>query len=267
MFDMAIINPATCRKSQVLRLAGKIDKIVRTSGGSLAIMEHKTTGDSIKPLSDYWTQVRLDHQITTYWVAAHDKGHPVTTVIYDAIHKPGMDLKRATPEEKRQFKKNGEPYASTRLVDETPDEYRERLWADILSRPDFYFQRQHFPRTTTDVAQFRGDLWVQQKLMHQCVVNNWHPRNTGACTKPYRCEFLDVCNQDITEDAIPDGFVKIGFIHPELEDDNSTTSTTASTGLGETEGGTDKDACTKTIEGDTGILGTEVGNQCGRGLG
>lgn len=258
-FSVAIINPETCRASRVFRLAGKIDKIVADDAVPCGLMEHKSTGDSIAPLADFWLRVRMDQQVSTYWVAAHELGHPVQTIIYDAIHKPGIDRKKATPVEKRKFKKNGDPYASTLLVDETPDNYRERLWADITSRPEFYFCRQKFARTAKDIEDYRRDLWSQQKLIRQCEVNDWHPRNTGACTSLYRCEFLDVCNDDITEDTIPDGFVKLDYIHPELQNDNDIAATT---GEHATQGGTEDNGGTETIDDNAGIPCTEAGSQC-----
>lgn len=70
--------------------AGMIDKIVSMPDGRIAILEHKTTGDSIKSDSDYWKQAKMSSQVSFYFQAAcDDPALPSPdTIFYDVIHKP-----------------------------------------------------------------------------------------------------------------------------------------------------------------------------------
>jgi hypothetical protein len=46
---------------------------------------------------------------------------------------------------------------------ETPDEFFERLRADIASRPTFYYAREEIPRLSADLEDCREELWQQQQ--------------------------------------------------------------------------------------------------------
>lgn len=242
-FDLPIRNPATGAPSTVFRVGGKIDKIVRLPDGRLAVMEHKTTGFSIEdPDADYWKRTRLDHQITLYLWAARRLGHDCRTVIYDAIHKPTIEPKMVSCVDAdgvkivndangdRVYKRDGSPRLTgdtakgyvLQQARETNTEYGDRLTKDIGERPRFYFQRQEVPRLESDVSEFLTELWQQQKAIRQAQLNGWHFRNTGACTSPFRCEYLDVCHGGIDlDDGPPPGFIQLDNIHPELEEINN----------------------------------------------
>lgn len=83
--------------------AGKIDKIVRLASGKLAILEHKTTGDSISPDSHYWKRRRMDRQTRFYFSAARDMGYNVEEIVYDVVKKPDIVPKRLTKEDFKKF--------------------------------------------------------------------------------------------------------------------------------------------------------------------
>lgn len=219
VFRLPIRNPATGKASTIYTQGGKIDKIIRQVSRQLAVGEHKTTSKSIAPDSDYWKQIRLSQQVTGYYAAAKELGYDVRTIIWDAIHKPGMKPKDATPKEKLVFNKNGSLSARCREHDESLSDYGDRLAADIVKDPGKYFQRQEVPRTQGDVDEFQQELWDQQKTIREAERTGRHFRNTSACTTPYRCVWLDVCHygKDI-EHGPPEGFVQIDFVHPELEE-------------------------------------------------
>ena len=170
-FDLPIVNPETNQPSRTFRLAGQIDKIVKLPDGRPAVLEYKTTGDSIGPESDYWPRLRLDTQISIYLYAARQMGYDCQTVIYDVCHKPGMRLLRATPEEKKKFTKEGKLYANLRESDENVNVFGVRLQEDILARRDFYFQRREIPRLESDLLEFQQELWDQGKLIRDCQIN------------------------------------------------------------------------------------------------
>ncbi len=220
VFCLPIRNPETGRASHTFKIAGKIDKIVERADLCIAIREHKTTGDPIeKPDADYWKRTRLDQQVTGYFWAARELGHAVETIEWDAIHKPGMAPHKATPIEKRKYKKDGDLYANQRLVDEPLPEYAERLMADIGSRPNFYYRREEVPRLQSDIDEYLAELWQVAIAIRQAQLHDRHYRNTSACTSPYRCEYLDVCHgAESFADGLPEGFEKIDFVHPELEE-------------------------------------------------
>lgn len=242
VFDLPIVNPATGRESRTYRFGGKIDKIVQWNGAPV-VMEHKTTGDSIHDESEYWDQLRVDTQISGYYMAARALGFDVQSVLYDVIHKPGMrplDSKPCLDEQGRKivvhkgtndraYKSNGEPYLSAGRDDleylsapETVEQFRDRLMTDIYDRPDFYYARREIPRLDSDIEEFRRELWTIAQDIRSSERNGWHYRNTQACRKPYPCEYREACWQGFNFDrGEPTGFVRVANVHPELQGDRN----------------------------------------------
>jgi len=217
-FELPIINPDTGRMSRVSKVAGRIDGIVKLPDGRLAVMEHKTTSDDLLPDSEYWKKLRIDSQISLYFLAAQQSGYNVETILYDVLRKPSIRPYRATPPEKRKYKADGSLYTNQHDKDETPSEYAERFTEDIGIRPDFYFARKEIPRLAADIEEFQYELWQMTKLLHDCEKNHRYPRNTGACIGFGRCPYFELCTNgfDIHSDTIPDNFVKVDDVHPEL---------------------------------------------------
>jgi len=87
-FELPIYNPVTNKADSVFVIAGKIDKIIKLADGRLAVMEHKTTSDDIVVTSDYWRRLRIDIQISVYYLAARMLGYQVETILYDVVRKP-----------------------------------------------------------------------------------------------------------------------------------------------------------------------------------
>lgn len=221
-FDLPIVNPYTGREYAGHRNAGKIDGIAELPDGRLALVEHKTTSDEIGPASDYWQRLLIDQQISRYYLAAHELGYPVSAVVYDVLRKPQirpknvakLDRHRATTE-RHYFNLQLNGVCPER---ETPRMYGARLLADLSERPEFYFARNEIPRLQSDLDQFKLDQWAAVRAISSCELDGYWPRNTGACTSPYRCQFLDVCrglNGD-PDEQVPDGFRIAGNLHPEL---------------------------------------------------
>lgn len=213
-FELPILNPATGKSSRRYTFAGKMDKIVKLPDGRVALMEHKTTSESIEADSDYWKRLRLDQQISGYYHAARRLGYDVQTVIYDVIRKPSIRPKLVNK------------------VRETAEQYGERLLADIGERPDFYYARREIPRLQNDLDQFAAELWAMTQIVGHSERYKMWPRNTAACVHPYRCQYLDVCDHDTTN-SVPDGFVRVDDPHVELtvkkekRNDNNGTTTQA----------------------------------------
>lgn len=222
-FRLPLVNPDTGAAIRSFELGGKIDKIVKLPDGRLAIKEHKTTGDDISAESDYWIRLRIDQQISLYFLAARELGYDVQTVLYDVIRKPAIRPKQILKADYAKWQTTGvyfdEKFAFTGRDRETPQMWGARLRADIGSRPDFYFACREIPRLESDIQDFRYDLWQYAQLLRDSQRLNRWPRSTLACTNPYRCDYLDLCGNGYdASQPVPDGFVKVENIHPELKE-------------------------------------------------
>jgi RecB family exonuclease len=216
-FNLPLRNPETGAESRIFRLAGKIDRIVQLSDGRLAVLETKTTSSSLDDGSDYWARLRLDSQISLYLYAARQLGFDVATVLYDVVRKPEISVYRATPPDRRKYTKDGHLYANQREKDETPDEFAERLSADIAARPEFYFARKEIPRLEADLAEAQAEWWQQAQMLRECQRTGRWFRNTQSCLQPFRCEFTEVCFTGARpEESLPPGFTLASTVHPEL---------------------------------------------------
>ncbi len=237
-FDLPIVNPKTGRASRAFRRGGKIDKIAIWHGLK-CVEEHKTTGESIDPESDYWKRLRVDSQISGYFISAMKLGHDVETILYDVIHKPGMrpldkipcldtdGLKIVVHKETcvRMHKANGDPYLTAGREEhtflyrqETIEEYGKRLLAAIYSDPDKYYARKEIPRTHVELERYERDLWATQQEIRTARREGWHPANDDVCTKPFMCPIRDHCWEGYDwESGPPPGFEIVDSIHPELE--------------------------------------------------
>lgn len=232
-FTVPIVNPTTLRETPTFRSAGKIDGIAELPDGRIALIEHKTTSDNIEPGSDYWQRLMMDGQISRYVLAARDLGYDVQTTVYDVTRKPSIRPRNISKAERALATSRGDyygvPLTMTCPERETPQLYGARLLADLVERPGFYFARNEIPRLEHDLAEFRAEQWSLQRTIRQAELDarEWGaaawPRNTGACTSPYRCGFLDVCRGlrgDPTE-KIPDGFRRAKVLHGELATNNA----------------------------------------------
>lgn len=224
-FDLPIVNPDTGAPSTFWRTMGKIDKIVRTADGRLLIREHKTTGDSIDPDSDYWRRLTIDQQISHYTLAAQMLGHDVEGIDYDVIRKPGIKPRKLTKAEQQQYLNTAVwfnaviPHGGTAPERETPRMYGARLLFDIGERPDFYYARREIPRLDADMAEYKQELWDQAAdLRERRRTGRWY-RNSQQCVGFGRCEYLDVCSTGADPYGPPMGFKITANIHPELHEE------------------------------------------------
>lgn len=198
--------------SRSFRVAGKLDGLGVLWNACHAIVEHKTTSDSLEPDSDYWMRLRWNIQCLQYVHAARCSGWDISTVLYDVARKPSIRPKLVNK------------------VMETPEQYADRLIADIKERPDFYFARREVPVLDQDVEEFK----IQRLMMSRSILANramqkrcarpeqaW-PRNISDNTCSF-CPFDSFClqNINININQPPAGF-KIGKLNPELNAVDST---------------------------------------------
>lgn len=230
---------------------GKIDGLATLTDGRTALVEHKTTSESVEPESQYWTRLRFNPQLCRYVLGARVLGVDCETVIYDVFRKPALNPKDAVKDvdEKgdaivvdangdRCIKRDGTPKKTADAAKgerflthaETPEEYCERLRADIASRPEFYFARREVTVTDAQLEAFT----LQERMMAGQIVNaRANARDAVKRGLPYEAAFMmnvgkmtcDTCDyapfclagQPITVDGqVPQGFAVVGAT-PELE--------------------------------------------------
>jgi hypothetical protein len=183
------------------RLVGAIDAIA-SKDGVVSNVEHKTTASDISAGSDYWRHVdTLDSQVSTYMVASRFLGHDVRDTLYDVVRKPTLIPLKATPEDAKKYTKptKAEPiprlYANQREEDETPEEYRERLTADIAVKPDWYFARRTVVRLERDDDEHERDLFQTIEMIQYCHDRGAFPRSVASCERYGRlCPYHEVCS-------------------------------------------------------------------------
>lgn len=193
-FEAPLMNPETGGVSKTWVLAGKIDAIAREKAtGKLVIVEHKTAGQDIGPGSDYWRKIPIDGQVSGYYVGAQANGYEVSNCLYDVIRKPTIKPLKATPPERRKYNKDGSLSKTCRELDETPQEWYERLKADIAERPDYYYARLEVARSEGDLMEYLFDMWaVGREISDAERLDRWS-RNPQSCSVFGTCEYFDVC--------------------------------------------------------------------------
>lgn len=230
---------------------GKIDGLATLADGRTALVEHKTTSESVDVESPYWTRLRFNPQLCRYVLGARALGVNCETVIYDVFRKPAISPRDAVkdldengipfvmlPDGTRKIKRDGTPAKSAdsakgetyKTHAETPDEYAERLRADMMERPEFYFARREV--AVTD-AQLEAFMLQERMMAGQIVDARANGRDAAKRGLPYDSAFMmnvgkmtcDTCDyapfclagQPIVVDGkVPQGFAVVGAT-PELD--------------------------------------------------
>jgi CRISPR/Cas system-associated exonuclease Cas4 (RecB family) len=240
-FEIPLVNPQTGYPSHTWTLAGKRDRIVRLTDGTLALQEYKTTSSDVSPESDYWSGLAHDFQVSLYWMAAQKDGFDVRDALFDVARKPSIRPKTVYERDEngdkiildedgeRVFKQNGEPRQTgsskkgytPQKRKETPEEYAERLMDDIQDRPGFYFNRRLVARPSGDLAVARHDLWNAGKMLNECRKHDWWPHNWDACDRYGGCACWDLCHEGWQpRDGVPVGWRQVDDMHQELTDES-----------------------------------------------
>jgi len=197
-FEIMVRNPDTNWSLHNVRLAGKIDKIIRLPDGRVGIREHKTCGESIDPSSGYWDRLDLDPQVTIYMIAARECGFDIDFIEYDVIRKPALRVRKVDGEP--------EPLAS----------FASRIATDIASRPEWYYQRRPVPRTTGDIERQQRELVKLCRFIADAKKNGVNWRNPGACRSRGTCPYIQICREEHDPRSVPDGFRISDVMHEEL---------------------------------------------------
>lgn len=228
--------------SRTFDAGGKIDGLAVLNGTQL-LVEHKTTSSDIGVDSDYWLRLRANPQLFQYVLAARASGWEIREVMYDVTRKPtirprqipildddGLKIVLENDSGDRARNKNGSPRQTggesftLQTRDETPEEFGERLYADTLERPDFYFQRRSVPILDDDLEEFEAQRvqvarMILDRRRQEKPEAPWRawPRNLNGMTCVW-CEFSSFCLQNTIPELShpPAGFV-VGQSHQELE--------------------------------------------------
>ena len=222
-FKIPLVNTETGRTSRTYHLEGVIDKIVRLPDSRIAVLETKTTGQALGTESPYWQRLRIDLQISIYYMSAQTLGYDIDTIIYDVIRKPTIKPKSIPlldpdgfkivldaagervmlkPDKPRQSadKEKGQTLQN-RL--ETSEEYNERLRLDIGERPDFYFARMEIPRTPTALEDAAYSMWAASQNLIQNQRHHRWPANDRACYTFSACDYFAACTSGHEWDNAP----------------------------------------------------------------
>ena len=224
-FTYPLLNPETEAPSRTFVEAGKIDGLLRhKTSGRLILLEHKTTGDSLEAESDYWPKLTMDSQISSYILGLHHRGFEVNAVLYDVVRKPlhrpaniplldetGCKIVHDSEGNRVLRTKDGKKWRESadaasgytlQTREETPQEYHDRVLAEMRENPAKYFVQREIPRLDSDLLEYMQDAWaVSQQILYFRKAKLW-PRNPSACTAFGKCEFFDLCAGRASVDGI-----------------------------------------------------------------
>lgn len=221
-FKAPMPTPAGAKRVRGLRVAGKVDVLVRRRGdGTVWIVEHKTTSADLTPGSTYWQRLRMDTQISVYWEGVRTMGLEPVGCLYDVIAKPGQRPLKATPPEKRKYKKGTtELYANQRAEDESMEDFEARIRIEVAAAPEQFFQRQEVVRLEHELEESRRDTYDTALMIRETRNAGRAPRNPDACMSYGTiCPYYDVCSGAASIDD-ETRFKRLDNVHPELANDN-----------------------------------------------
>lgn len=205
-----------------LRVAGKLDALARKrNDGTVWFVEHKTTGADLSAGSTYWQRLRMDPQVSIYFGGCRSLGYEPVGCLYDVIDRPKQKPLKATPEEDRKYTKatKKEPsrlYSGQRELDETPEEFQERIATLISANPNAYFARVEIARLESELDESAKDVEAIALQIRDSATAEHSPRNPGACHQYGRtCEFHGVCSGVQSLDD-PSLFRRVANPHEEL---------------------------------------------------
>ena len=162
----------------------------------------------------------------------------MATVLYDCIRKPTikptavavtddlgakivLDVQgQRVRTNKGEWRQTGDTAKGYILQsrDCTAAEWSKKLMADIGERPDFYYCRREVPRLDQDLAETKQELWELQQTIRQAE-NSGRFFKTVSYATCDSCPFFGLCTSryDPATDPLPQGFVKLENLHPELQ--------------------------------------------------
>ena len=161
----------------------------------------------------------------------------IRRVLYNVWHKPKIGPKFITQKASKELVENGrycdqefevniyatgdnplinnveaitEPgkKSGTFAIYETPDMFGARLLADVVERPEFYFQQKELCRTPEQMVKFQQELLNIHAMMQYQLENELWYTNDKQCSARFRCEYKALCDNGVVVDPEnpPDGY-------------------------------------------------------------
>lgn len=237
-FSAPLVNPETGAASRTWELGGKIDLVLRElASGRIFVVDHKTASVDIRPGSDFYKRLRINGQVSTYYVGAAALGFDAQGWIHDVLGKPGQrpgaipvldgDGVKVVVDQagERVRTKDGKKWRQTADTElgfvlqtrpETPDEYRARILNAIAEDPAAYFQRAEVVRLEQELEDAAYDAWqTAVQLRESDRLGRW-PRNPDACVRyGSTCPYFAACTGEASLDD-PSYYRRIENPNPEL---------------------------------------------------
>jgi hypothetical protein len=96
----------------------------------------------------------------------------------------------------------------TFAIYETPDMFGTRLLADVVERPEFYFQQKELCRTPEQMVKFQQELISIYSMMSYQLENELWYTNDKQCSSRFKCEYKVLCDNGVVVDPEnpPDGY-------------------------------------------------------------
>ena len=209
-FTFPLRHPQTGKTIDDCIITGRVDKLIKI-GPRISVKEYKTTSFQINAGSDYWRDLERNIQPRLYVYALQrmiEVGEIdpliISEVEYDVFKKPGIRPKKPIKKDVELIE-NGFNYFGTFFEGDVPDietgmMYGVRLAADIAADPFKYFARRPVVILAKDIESIEQELYSLYKIINYCRRNNFWDKNTGSCSRPFRCEFRSLCEQNIDPD-------------------------------------------------------------------
>lgn len=200
-FQAELRDPITAEPSSTLRIAGKVDGIVRV-GKELYLLEHKTAS-----LLDgnYLDKLWTDTQIALYCHYLRQNGFPIVGVIYNVLLKARLEQRLGETEEEFQLRrealaaknKTGRSTAK-RQEPETDLEFAARL-SEWYRKPEA-FHRERIYLSDERLALLQEEVWEIAHQSQEAQRRGKWLLNTSHCfSYGRRCDYLPLCQSGHNE--------------------------------------------------------------------
>lgn len=252
-YEAPLVNPETGEVSDWAHRDGRIDAIVEIDGEQM-LVENKSHEGPLKPGDPYFAKLRMDSQLSQYWIGAKSLGYDPQGIIYDVACKPSLEPLKATPEADRKMTQGkpckickgtgfrmGRPvvscddcmatgwkeaprlYATQRDRDETVGEFGMRCFQELVNNPDSYFHRVKVVRLEHEMREFELSDWQTVEQMRREHELEHYPLNTDACWQYNRaCDYWPSCSMGVS--LHDETLYRIRKRNGEAKEDTGTTS-------------------------------------------
>jgi len=211
-FEGSIINPKTGAASRSVRLAGKVDGVVRI-GEAYYLLEHKTAAQID---SEYIERLWTDFQITIY---AHyieqTMGIHITGILYNVLVKAKLQQGKGETEEEFQERraellaksKTGKTTAK-RKQPESDEEYQVRLAEKYADPAMFHREMLYLSRDRFDIL--RSELWELTQAFLDARRRGVFYQNTAFCFNYQRpCAYFALCRSNGNPNVIDNFYQRV----------------------------------------------------------